>query len=92
MMVETILQTFPKARKEHDCMASEWLNQCGNLRGLTFTFSEWRAIIKARDNNWTIKKGEVYTNQRNVQDGEIFTFKSITAIHEICCKYDYYDI
>lgn len=91
-MTEIIKQTKPKARKNHYCMASEWLNQCGNLRGLTFTFSEWRAIIKARDNNWEIQKGDIYINQRNVDCGDIFTFKAIPEIHEICIKYDYYDL
>lgn len=92
-MIETLKQTMLKARKNHDCMACEWINNAGvPLRGYTFTFSEWRALINARENNWQIQKGDLYLNQRNIDCGDIFTFKAIPAIHDICIKYDYYDV
>lgn len=90
-MATLLKETRPKARKDHHCMASELINDGSNLRGYRFTFSEWRAIIKARDNGWKIKKGETYINQKNVEDGYLYSFKAIPAIHDICIKYDYYD-
>lgn len=91
-MAQLISEIKPKARKQHDCMASEFITNYGDLRGLTFTFPECRAIIKARENNWKIQKGEIYIRQACVMDGEIYTFKAIPEIHKICIKYDYYEL
>lgn len=89
-MARLIAQTEHVARKEHYCMASDFINEGGNLRGYTFTFSEWRAIIKARDNNWKIIPGQKYLKQFVSYEGSAYTFKAIPEIHAICLKYDYY--
>lgn len=91
-MTQLISQKEPKARKNYNCMASEFIRNCGNLRGLTFTFSEWRAIISARNNNWEVKKGEIYIRQYCEYEGRTYSFIAIPEIHKICIKYDYYEI
>lgn len=77
------------AQKDHGCDACLFIDK-HNLRDYTFTFSEWRALLKARENNWTIKKGEPYIRQRNAEGSDIWNFKAIPEIHAICLKYDYY--
>lgn len=83
-------QTEPIARKEYWCMASEFITESGNIRGSIFTFSEWRAIINARENNYKIVKGQKYINQSVAYEGTVYTFKAIPEIHAICLKYNYY--
>ncbi len=79
------------ARKTHNCMACEWLvnddwwRNCGEL-----SISELREIVKAKQNDWNIVKGQKYLNQTVVCDGDIGTFKAIPEIHEICKKHDVY--
>ncbi len=78
------------AAKDHSCSACEWIYNC--IDDIDFlTFSEKRTIVKARKNDWMIKKGEKYFVQNNVQDGEFYVFKAIPAIHEICIEYDIYE-
>lgn len=86
-MVRFISEFKPIARKAHRCDASAWLSNVG-YEGLTF--SELRAVVKARANRWKIQKGETYIRQTLESDGDLYTFKAIPAIHEICIKYDYY--
>jgi hypothetical protein len=78
------------ARKSYDCMASEWFSNVDSLRDYAFTFSEWRAILTARNNGWKILKGEPYIRQFCKEDSEPYVFIAIPAIHAICLKYDYY--
>ena len=93
-MVELIAELRPKARKDHDCHACEFLNGyydfgLKDLVGIGLSFSEWRQIIKAKNNKWKIKKGDIYLRQ-TVRYDEISTFKAIPEIHEICIKHDLY--
>tara|TARA_R110000744_G_scaffold306152_7_gene414482 strand:+ start:688 stop:966 length:279 start_codon:yes stop_codon:yes gene_type:complete len=89
-MSTLLKQTEPVARIPHDCMASDFIRESGNLRGLPFTFSEWRAVLNARDNNWKIVKGQTYIRQNVAFEGTVYTFKAIPEIHAICIKYDFY--
>ena len=93
MYVRTLSQSTPIARKEHLCNASWFFcdYDINIIRGAKYSFSEWRAIIKARNNNWKIQKGQKYLNQRNVQEGQIYTFKAIPEIHDLCVKHDLYN-
>ena len=81
-MADLIQELRPKARKDYICEASVWINELGDLRDYTFTFSEWRAVINARDNNFDIKKGDIYIRQCISDGGELRTFKAIPEIHE----------
>ncbi len=87
-MIETIKEIKPKARKSHDCMACDFLLE--EHRGGQFTFSELRLIARAKRNSWQIQKGEIYIRQTNVFDGDVYDFKAIPAIHQICVKHGLY--
>lgn len=90
MCVTPIRTEYPVARKDHLCDACEWFKyDIDNLYG-ELTFSEWRTIVKAKHNDWKVKKGQKYIKQANIQDGEIRTFKAIPEIHAICIKHDLY--
>ena len=83
-------ENTPTARKEHDCMACEWvwntgIDRCG------FTRPELRTLSKARKNEWRILKGEKYIRATIKDDADIYTFKAIVAVHDICLKYDLYE-
>lgn len=90
MYVEILSESRPVAKIQHDCEACTWLLQSG-ICGMGYTRPELRVISKARKNNWKIVPGQKYTRQNNKQCGEIYTFKAITEVHDICIKYDLYD-
>lgn len=48
----------PVARKPYRCNASEWLREA--LGDMNFTFAEWKAIAKAKRNDWRIMPGSIY--------------------------------
>ena len=91
MGTRLIHQTTPVARKTHYCNACEFVFNGDINRG--FTFSEYRAIIKARNNGYRILKGEKYIRQfiGDSISGEVWSFKAIPDIHAICLKYDFYE-
>jgi len=64
------------------------MDEAKTLKGVSFT--ERRAIVKARKNNWRIQKGEKYMKQVGVFDGDLSTFRAIPEIHQICYKYEFY--
>jgi hypothetical protein len=53
-------------------------------------FNELRAIAQLKANNWQIKKGQVYVQQFNKADGELYTFRTLPHILRICIKYKLY--
>ncbi len=81
----------PTARKEHYCNACEHLLLDGTPKEGGFSPAEWKAIEKAKANNWKIQKGEKYLKQVGVFDGDFQTFKAIKEIHDICLEHDYYN-
>tara|TARA_Y100000780_G_scaffold176831_1_gene162005 strand:- start:7884 stop:8156 length:273 start_codon:yes stop_codon:yes gene_type:complete len=90
-MVTVISESKPTARKEHNCDACECLLAPG-VNGMGYSFSELRAVVKAKRNNWKIVKGQKYVKQTNTFDGRVFTFKAIPEIHEICVKHNLYEM
>jgi hypothetical protein len=88
-MITVLSESEPTARKDYDCDACAWVLNNG-IYGMGFTMKEKRALVKARRNRWKIIKGQKYIKQGNVQNGEIYTFKAIPEIHEICLKHDLY--
>ena len=89
-MVTVLSESMPTARKSHICSACEWVVAHG-VDGMGFSFAEKREIVKAKRNKWNIVKGQKYIRQSNIQDGELYCFKAIPEIHEICLKYDLYE-
>jgi hypothetical protein len=92
MSVEVLSESSPVARKEHDCMACEWLNNSGYATEQDLTADEWAAYKLAESNKWKITKGQRYIRQNNKYDGEIYSFTAIPEINAICHKYDLYEV
>lgn len=90
MAIIVLSESEPVARKEHDCVASEFILACG-VNGFGYSFSELRAIAKAKKNNFKIVKGQKYIKQNNKADGELYTFKAIPEMHQICLDHDHYE-
>jgi len=89
-MIVILSESKPLARKAHNCMACDFILSCG-VNGFGYTFAELRLIVKARRNNYKIVKGQKYIRQNNICDGDIYTFKAIPEMHELCLKYDHYE-
>lgn len=93
-MAHHIRTTYPKARKDYPCESCEWLindhNYLDEIGPLTFT--EKKALARARRNNWQIKKGDKYMRITQTGcEGQIYDSKVIPEIHKICVKHDVYD-
>jgi hypothetical protein len=78
------------ARKNYRCDACNWLEIEELRRNFHLTISEWRSIIKARNNGYKILKGEKYEYNVNIQDGDFQVFRCIPEINDICLKYELY--
>tara|TARA_R110000772_G_scaffold8649_1_gene28710 strand:+ start:644 stop:916 length:273 start_codon:yes stop_codon:yes gene_type:complete len=89
-VITVLSESEPIARKQHNCMACEFILNCG-VNGFGYTFAELRLIAKAKRNNYNVVKGQKYIRQNNICDGEIYTFKAIPEMHELCLKHDLYD-
>lgn len=97
-MNEVLSSVMRKARKDHKDSAGVWIqNSLSGIRGLgigkgkyDLTFSEWRTIARLKANNWKILKGQMYQDNSMKQDGELYTFRCIPEVNEICLKLDMY--
>ncbi len=90
-MIRVLSESTPTAKKEHECMASEFILADG-ISGNGYSFAELRTIAKAKRNGYKVVKGQKYIRQNNVFDGEFYTFKAIPEMHEICLKHDRYEM
>lgn len=70
-------------------MACEFIFSEG-VSGFGYSFLELRAIANAKKNMCKIKKGDKYINKVVEHEGEIYTFRAIPSIHQICLDYDLY--
>ena len=89
-MITVLSESNPKAIKEHECMACDFILAQG-VDGFGYSRDELRLIAKARKNKYKIQVGQKYIKQNNVFDGEFYTFKAIPEMHEICIKHDLYE-
>lgn len=80
---------MPIAKKDYDCDACEWLS--ASIGDFNMTYQEAKQYIKAKRNGFMIKKGQLYKKQFMKADGEVYTFRAIPEIHNICLKYDLYE-
>lgn len=87
-MVDVIYESKPIARKDYHCDACHFMLEtlCDIIGDMKF--SEKREVVKAKRNNWKIKKGDLYVRQFNKGGGDTWTYLAIPAISEICFKYD----
>lgn len=91
--IETLSWTYPTARKEHYDSSADYIKEFIQQSSLIHTglsFTEWREIARLKANHWKIMPGQRYECQRNIQDGIIYTFKTLEAIGKICHKYELY--
>lgn len=94
MSVELSRQTEPKARREYSCdcyeqIIQEWVsNGCWLDKGRKVSFGDLRKLIIAKREGFKILKGTTYINQRNLYDGQFYTWRSRKDLFEIACKYN----
>lgn len=98
-MVENISTTTQRARKDYRDDSAEFIKEAMDIirhgyldRGkiIKFQFHELRAIAQLKANNWKIKKGQMYEKQFNKMDGDVYTFRTLPAIGDICQKHKLY--
>lgn len=91
--MEVLRECKPIARKEYTCDACLWLTSdyWWRLEKGLFTFNELKEIVKAKQSNWNIQKGQRYRKLIIKDGGEFYVFKAIPAIDDICQKYDFYE-
>lgn len=82
------------ARKNYSCDACEWILQGGSFNELStdfkLTFSEKRSLVKAKQNDYKILKGESYLRQFIADGSDSYEFVAIPEIHAICIKFELY--
>lgn len=74
-----------KARKDYNCDATTYLHELGDHD--IFTPEEMEII---NNTNGEIKKGNIYREVVGKFEGELFTFRAIPEIDDICLNYDLY--
>ena len=79
------------ARKDYSCDAWGWLDNDDWREFTSLTFSERKAIVRAKRNGFKIKAGERYIKTAGKWGGEFCTFRAIPALNDICKKYDVYE-
>jgi len=90
-VIEVLSESKPVANKEHNCDACDHLLHYG-YNGTGLTMKELRSVAVAKRNNWKIAKGQQYIRQNNKFEGELYTFKAIPEIHEICLRLNFYEV
>lgn len=90
-MISVIHESKPKARKDYSCDACQFLFALDYPLDLGLTFTEKKAIVNARINNYSINKGDEYIHQFNTNGSESWTFRAIPEIHAICSKHKIYE-
>ena len=73
-----------KAIKDYNCDATIYLHELGDYD--IFTPEEMEII----STDCKIKKGNIYREVVGKFEGELFTFRAIPEIHDICLKYELY--
>ena len=92
MSINIIHESNPRARRNYSCDACNFLFNLNFPSEIGLTFSECRAVIKARKSGYRILKGERYIRQFNGDNSRnVWTFRAIPEIHNICAKYDLYE-
>ncbi len=91
MSIEVLSESYLIARKDHRCDACEFVYN-NLVVPDDLTPEEAAVMAKAEENKRMIKKGEKYCRQNNKYDGELYTFKAIPEVMEICFKYELFEV
>lgn len=97
-MHDVLRQSRVIARKEHVSEGSDYFDfalkkgvyDIQEFKEIGMTDDEIKSILDAQKRNWKIEKGEKYFAQTGVYDGDLYDYKCILAIHDICVKYELY--
>ena len=80
-----------KARKEYRCAACRAMIEPGLRHFIqTVSFTERKAIVCARNDNWRIMPGTTYEDYRGVSDGTAYTLRMRPEISALVSKYDWW--
>jgi len=80
--------TYPTARKDYRCDASEYVT---NMLGYIDLSEEDTVIFdKAMEEKFRILKGTTYIKTEGKYDGEFCTFRTRIDMNELCLKYELY--
>ncbi len=88
-MTRNIKIKISVARKEHECMASEAINESGYVGWLTY--AERRVCVRLRRQKGKILKGHTYERHTNIFDREIYDFVCDPEAGKIYVKYELWD-
>lgn len=89
MSWEFVTTTYPVARKEYRCEASDWILNCG-LGEDDFSPEHWDLIEKARLEKWKIIPGTQYVKAEGKWEGDFTVYRARKDLHQICLDYDLY--
>jgi len=80
--------TFPVARKNYRCEASDWISNSMRYGDLT---EEDQAIWeKAKKEGCKILKGTRYKKITGKYEGEMSTYRARLDLDDLCCRYSLY--
>jgi hypothetical protein len=93
-MVENIESGSFVARKKHRDSSwdyiCEWFSYNRPFVKEGPTFAQYRALVSLKQNRGFILPGQRYNWQRNKMDGNLFTWKSLPEIEQICKQFNVY--
>lgn len=85
--IETV--TYPMARKEYHCQASDFISD-GSLDEKDFDHEDWAIIKAAEKEKFKIIKGTRYIKVSGKWEGEFTVFRARFDLDEICRKEELY--
>lgn len=89
-MTTVIRQSYPVARKPHECNACLYIRDALDDRSMKFEISDLRKIVLARRSGWYIQPGERYLLQVQADDGNVFNVCCKPEMDDICRRYNLY--
>lgn len=85
-MIKNIFESTPQARKQHTCDACQVVLDAIGAR--PFTISDYRLIVKAKRQGYTIQPGQRYVRQFNTDGSDKWTYRALPEMHELCRRFD----
>jgi len=89
-MWDFAVDTYPVARKEYHCEASDHISMAGYGQR-DYEPDDWATIVKAREEDNKILKGTEYLHISGKWEGDFAVYRARQDLHAICIKYDFYD-
>lgn len=83
-MFTCLSQNEPKARKRHDCDGHTQIDACVGYSSIQHEY----CLDKKPSCTGAIEVGQQYIRQNNVQDGELYSWKSCKECFDLICEHD----